>query len=98
MVRLVSEVVTFRGAANAAFNQIRQYARTNVALHVRMLETIAAVAEFTQSPDDRAALLAQAEMLRAAARDAVPEERDRADIEERFDTARRALSTPERSA
>lgn len=94
-LRMIADEVTFKGAVDAAFNQIRQYSRTNPALLIRMLETIGALAEFARRPADRDALLAQARMVLEAGRDAVPDKRDRDNIEERYRAVQRAYGEPE---
>jgi uncharacterized membrane protein len=66
------------------FNQIRQSARTNVAVTIRLLEIIAIVMAKTTHPDERPALLRQANMIRCASQEAIPEEQDRQDIEEQY--------------
>ncbi len=75
-----------------AFNQIRQYGRTSTAVTIRLLETITEVAGFVHRPDDRAALLRHAEMVVRGAREELPEEEDRREVEERFQSATQLLS------
>jgi uncharacterized membrane protein len=97
-LRAIADGVTYGGVLDAAFNQIRQYARTNVAVLIRMLETIRAVAEIARRPVDRAALLRHAEMIYAGVGEQVPEERDRRDIERRYQAVRSALAPPNAEA
>lgn len=92
VIRVMADESTFRGAVDASFNQIRQYGRTNVALQIRMLETIASLAEFARRPADQEVLLEHAEMIRSASADTVPEGRDRHDIEERFRAVQSAFA------
>lgn len=89
-LRLIEDRVTFEGAVDAALNQIRQYGRDDVSVLIRLLETVAFVAEFTRRPVYRRALLKHADMVRAAGQ-SVPEERDRDCIEARYHAARSAL-------
>lgn len=86
-LRVIADVTDFEGALDASFNQIRQCARTNVPLLIRMLEAIASVSEQAKRPADRRALLRHAEMLYAC-RDSIPEERDRDDLERRYEAVR----------
>lgn len=90
-VRIVTRVSSFPGIVDAAFNQIRQYGRQSVPVTVRLLETITAVAEHLSDDVQRAALRRQAEIIYRQSRDALPEEEDRADVEERYQSAMRAL-------
>jgi uncharacterized membrane protein len=81
-LRIIAEPVTFAGVANAAFNQIRQYGRSSVAVTIRLLETIGQVAEHARRQEDLSVLRRHAEMvLRGVA--GWPEANDRADAEQR---------------
>ena len=90
-VRIVTRVPAFPGIVNAAFDQVRQYGRQSAAVTIRLLETIAAVAEHLKDDEQRAALGRQAEMIYCQSRDALPAAEDRADTEERYHAAMRAL-------
>ncbi len=90
-VRVVADVTGFAGLVNAAFDQIRQNSRTNAAVTIRLLESLAGVAEHTRNETQRAALLRQARMVAEGAREAIPHEADRADVEERYGSFLRAL-------
>ncbi|MCT7951645.1 DUF2254 domain-containing protein [Ancylothrix sp. C2] len=48
-VRVIVEPVTFSGVIDAAFNQIRQYGSTSVAVMIHFLEAIATIAERTSN-------------------------------------------------
>ncbi len=84
-LRLVVErPLTFPGLLDTAVNQIRQYAGSSVAVRVRLLEMLATVFASTPSLEDRLALQRQAVMIEGATGQAVSEQRDRADIMERY--------------
>jgi uncharacterized membrane protein len=89
---LVVPGVTFPEIVNGSFGPIRQYARSSAVVTIRLLESIAVVAGATHRPDDRAALLHQAEMIARGAREALPEDGDRREVEECYRAASRALS------
>lgn len=91
-LRLIAPVVTFAEITDAAFNQIRQYGRSSAAVTIRMLETIAVIAEFAHRPEERAALLRHAEMIARGARDALPEVEDRGAVEAAYQAACLACS------
>jgi uncharacterized membrane protein len=76
---------------DAAIDQIRQNARTNASVTIRLMETIAVVAGSVRRPEDRAALLRQAELIARGAREGLPEVEDRRDVEDRMQEASRAL-------
>ena len=83
-LRVISKPVTFSGITNAAFNQIRQHGRASVAVTIRLLETLNAIAAYTHDPDRRKSILRQAHMVAQARFESVPDENDRHDIERRY--------------
>lgn len=91
-LRIISLVFTFPEVTDAAFNQIRQYGRSSVAVTIRLLETIAEVAKFIHQPEDRAALLRHAMLIARGAHGGLPEKEDRQGVEERFQSANQLLS------
>lgn len=93
-LRLVRPVTDFDGVVDAAFNQIRQHAAGDVAVTIRLLEVIAACAPHMRTPAQRQALLAHAQMIARQDTEKIPAARDRQDIQERFEAARRALERP----
>ena len=86
-LRLVAHRSTFAGIVDTAFNQIRQAARSNPAVAIRLLEAIARIAGRLQRAQDAACLQRHAGMIVAGAREAVPEANDRLAIEARFRAA-----------
>ncbi len=90
-LRVIVPAVTFPEIVNAAFNQIRQYARSSAAVTLRLLESIAVIAGAAGRPEDRAALHRHAEMIVRGAREGLPEVSDRQEVEERYQVAVRAL-------
>jgi uncharacterized membrane protein len=89
-LRVVTGEVTFAGVVDAAFDQIRQAARANVAVTLRLLETITVVLEAVRRPGDGEALLRQAAMVYRSG-EAISESEDRAAIEERYQRLRKLL-------
>lgn len=90
-LRVVTEVDSFKGILNAAFDQIRQNGRDNAAVTIRLLEIIREIALHVHRPAHRAALMRQAEMIERASRSGLPEEEDRNDVQRRFAEAIKAL-------
>ena len=90
-LRVIAEPVSFVDAIDAAFNQIRQYGQTSVAVTMRLLEAIAVMAPFTHTKVDRAALLRHANMIDRGSYEGIVEELDRNDIKERYLTAVEAI-------
>jgi uncharacterized membrane protein len=90
-LRVIVPPVTFASVTDAAFNQIRQYGGTSVAVTIRLLECLAAVAAHTYREEDRAALLRHAVMIEQDSHEGIPQEHDLRDVQERFQAVVRAL-------
>jgi uncharacterized membrane protein len=90
-LRLVAPGATFVGIVDAAFNQIRQSARSNPAVAIRMLDAIAQIAGHVNSLQQATCLHRHAGMIVKGAREAVPEADDVLAVEERFTAATLAL-------
>jgi uncharacterized membrane protein len=90
-LRVIAEPITFAAITDAAFNQIRQYGLSDVAVMIRLLEAIAAIAPRTAHKKDRAVLLRHAQTIRRGSFEQVTEECDRKDIEEQYLAAVKAL-------
>ena len=75
-VRVRAKTLPFPGYVHAAFSQIRQHARGDVAVLGRLLQTFAALAPHLRGELQRTALRDQANMVARAASDAVPEGAD----------------------
>jgi uncharacterized membrane protein len=96
---VIANPVTFTELTDAAFNQIRRYGQSDVAVTIRLLDAIARIAPHTRSKKDRAALLRHAQMIAKrcckqidrGSCEEVGEECDRACIEERYQTVLKAL-------
>ena len=83
-LRLVAHGSTFAGIVDTAFNQIRQNARSNPAVAIRMLDAIAQIAGQMQDTQHAACLQRHADMIVRAARESVPEAEDRLAVEAHF--------------
>lgn len=90
-LRVIAHPVTFASLIDDAFNQIRQYGRSDVAVSIRLLEAIATIASQTNNKKDRAVLLRHANTIKQSSQEAVFVESDRKDIEERYLAAVKAL-------
>jgi len=90
-LRLLTDALTFEGVVAAGFNQIRQSARRNAAVTIRLLETIAVIAGKTVNEEDRNVLGRQADIIVRGSREGLSEESDRKDAEERYSTALKIL-------
>ena len=83
-LRLVTKAFTYAGILDTAFNQIRQAAKDSVAVHVRLLETLASVAGTLRHPQRCRAIAHHAMMTRRAARKNIHSPNDLEDIEKRY--------------
>ncbi len=90
-LRLVTNSSTISGLVNAAFDQIRQAARNDAAVTIRLLESIAAIATQTRNPTWHLALKRQAEMIQRSSAQAIPEGIDRSEVDSRFREVIQAL-------
>lgn len=90
-LRVIVESLTFAELTDAAFNQIRQYSTSDVAVTISLLEAIATIARYIRNDKDRAALLRHANMIKRGSREGVSEELDRKDVEERYQAAVKVL-------
>ncbi len=91
ILRLIADPVTFEGLVESAFNQIRQHGRSSVVVTLRLLETIALIAGQARSQTRQEALLEQAEMIRRGSEGAIFEDRDRRDIDHKYQLVERIL-------
>jgi uncharacterized membrane protein len=89
-LRVIAYPVGFAQMADAAFNQIRQYGRSSAAVTLRLLETVAVVADRCRRPADRAALRRHAAMIERDARELLADDQDRHDLLARFRDALQA--------
>ncbi len=90
-LRLVALPLTFADITDTAFNQIRQYGRSSVAVTLRLLEAIAVITPFTHRSTDRAALRRQAQMINRGSQDVIAEDLDRQDIQKQYLEAIQAI-------
>jgi len=90
-LRVIARPYTFAELTDAAFNQIRQYGKSDVAVAIRLLEAIAVIASQTQREQDRSVLLRHATMIQRDSLEAISEACDRTDIEERYQATLQAL-------
>ena len=64
-----------------AFNQIRQYSKSDVAVTIRLLEAIAYITTYTRNSKQREALRRHAEMILNSSREQISQEQDQKDVQ-----------------
>jgi len=90
-LRVIAFGVTFEGLVDSAFNSIRQYARSDTSVTIRLLEAIANIATYTNNPKYQAVLQRHADMILRGSQEGLPEELDREDVQKQYDIATQAL-------
>lgn len=85
-VLVTLKVVSFSGIVRAAFDQIRQHGSNDAAILIRLLEVLCNAIKLTEDSEQEKILLRQAEMVHRAGSKNLPEEHDRNDLDERFET------------
>jgi uncharacterized membrane protein len=83
-LRVITWPTTFDGMVDAAFNQIRQNAGNQTAVHIRLLEVIRLIASLCLRKEQHAPLLSQARLVLAAAGRNLPAVEDRRDVAARY--------------
>ena len=92
-LRMVASGFSFAGAVNAIFDPLRQSARGNEMVTLRLLEALAAVMTVAKTSDYRAALIRQAELIYQSAMEAIPSKADRETVIERFERCKQTCDT-----
>jgi uncharacterized membrane protein len=93
-LRLILDPLTFEGLVNAAFDQIRQTARTSVGVTLRLLETLAVIMSHTHRDDYKQSIMEQARATYRGIMATDIDESDRRDVERRFQEILRAARSP----
>jgi uncharacterized membrane protein len=83
-LRIITRPESFPGALDAAFNQIRQHARSSVAVTIRLLEALATIAQHVANEADRKAVRLHAEMVSRMS-ESFSEEHDKREVQDRFE-------------
>lgn len=91
-VRVICEQISYERLVQRAFNKVRQASRGMPALLMRELETLKAIMEQTTDPDQARVLMDQAAMIQRSNLESVPEESDRADVENRYSALARVYA------
>lgn len=93
-LRVITPVSTFAGAADMAFNQIRQHARDNVAVCIRLLEVIRQSLELVRTQAQRQVLRRHAELIYAECSSGLSSRPDADDLRRRWDRILETMSEP----
>lgn len=82
-LRLIADPLTYEGMLDAAFNQIRQYAKGNPAVIIRLMEALITINKFTKRKNHKKAVEKHARMVLNAANKSFDEPNDLNDLKER---------------
>ncbi len=94
-LRLIAAGTTFEGMADLAFNQIRQYSKTDVATTFRMLEMIGTVGRETRTDHQRHVLDRHLRKIARGADEGITDPADRLEFNERLIEAAGKIGRPE---
>lgn len=90
-LRVVTDKSTVKGIIDDSFDQIRQAARRDTAVTLRLLETIEAIGHHTRSSTFRSALRRQADAIFRGSQEGLEDSQDRKDAEQRHRATIRVL-------
>lgn len=92
-IRIVLNSFTFSGMLDSAFNQIRQNARSAVAVRIKLLESLSQIAEEAVRQKDKEQILHHGEMVyEGSKKEGNFEPADQKDILDRYKSLKRALN------
>jgi uncharacterized membrane protein len=86
-LRILAEATTFARLTDTAFQQIRQYGCRDSEVLCHMLTTIARIAPYVKTDQQRATLERHAALVEQAARLSLPQEPDQERVRKSYDTA-----------
>ena len=82
-LRVIADVLSFEGMLNAAFNQIRQFAKESPSVVIRLMEALNTIDKIAKKPSHKAALKNHATMVLNMAESSFEEPNDVADLKMR---------------
>lgn len=90
-LRVSASGFSFQGAVEAAFDPLRQSARGNEMVTIRLLESLCRIMSVADQADYRAMLFRQADLIHRSALESIPSETDRDAVGRRFGNCRALL-------
>ncbi|CAN5731544.1 DUF2254 domain-containing protein [soil metagenome] len=91
-LRIISASLTFTLLFESAFNPLRESARSNTLVTLRLLDTIVSLTEHVTTEPQRQTLLRQTELLKQDSLESIPNEYDRSRILDRYRDIVRSLT------
>ncbi|MFB2877938.1 DUF2254 domain-containing protein [Floridanema aerugineum] len=83
-LRIIAETVSFSELVDSAFNQIRIYGKSDLAVNLKLLDSIAIIASYTDNPKYKSHLYKHAEMIFRGSREGLSEEQDCLNVQEEY--------------
>ncbi len=83
-IRIIDTPPSFSRILDLAFNQIRQYGRSHIAVTLHLLEGIKRIIPFVRIAEQRDALLRQAAMIDHSNQSSLPEVEDRQEVHDKY--------------
>ncbi|MBE8987779.1 DUF2254 domain-containing protein [Nostoc sp. LEGE 12450] len=83
-LRFIAKGVDFQGLVDRAFNQIRQYGKSDAGVTIRLLEAIAVIATYTNNSKYQASLRHHADMILQDSHEGLSQEQDYKNVEESY--------------
>lgn len=83
-LRVIVESITFEELVDSAFNEIRQYARSDTAVTIHLIEALGAISAYTDNSRYQTVLQCHARIILQSAMQALPDEQDRYEVQERY--------------
>jgi uncharacterized membrane protein len=84
-VRVIAAEVRYERFVERGFDKIRQAGRGMPAVLIRQLDALARIMQYTNTDEQRAALLDQADMIQRSSEESVRADPDRNDVQRRYD-------------
>jgi uncharacterized membrane protein len=85
-VRVITAPVSYERLVQRAFEKIRQASRGMPAVMIRQLDSLAKIMAHTRTSEQRLVLLEQAAMIQRSCDESVPEQSDRDDVRDSYET------------
>ena len=92
-LRVMTDTSTAAGIIDAAFNMIRQAARKDEAVTLRLFESIIAISRCTRNPDFLEALQRHADLIHRGSQEGLEDQADREDADDRHEQALQAINS-----
>lgn len=88
---IITEPILFEELAHSAFNQIRQYGKSDTAVTLRLLEAIDRVSTYTDNPQYQKVLRHHADMILQDSSNKLSQENDCKEVQKRYQAVIQSL-------